>query len=141
MRRRGVMVRGSGRGTVRRGVIRWRVVAAAVLLTALVAGCSTGSGQAGPPGPTGGPAAADPTTAAPTTPAAPLAALAITPKNGAEGQSVSRPVTVRATGGRLSVVSVRNGDGQAVEGTMSADRTTWTSTEPLGYDKTYSISA
>jgi len=123
-------------------VTRSRVVAAAVLLTALVAGCSTGSGQAGSPGPTGGPAAADPTTVAPTTtPAAPLAALAITPENGAQGQSVSRPVTVRAAGGRLSVVSVRNGDGVAVEGTMSADRTTWTSTEPLGYDKTYSISA
>src|SRR5215218_3467050 len=135
MRRRAVMVRGSGRGTVRRGVARARVAVAAVLLTTLVAGCSGGSGQVDPPGPAGG-LRADPTTAAPTTtPAADPATLAISPKDGSEGHPVTRPVTVTASGGTLSAVSLRNGDGQAVEGALSADRTTWTSTEPLGYDK------
>jgi lipoprotein-anchoring transpeptidase ErfK/SrfK len=135
------MGRGIGRGTVTRS----RVVATGVLLLALVAGCSGGGGPGGSgstPGPGGGIAAGGEQTAAPTTtPAAEPATLAITPKNGAQAQSVAQPVTVTATGGTLSVVTLRNGDGKPVKGTLSADKATWTSAEPLGYDKTYSVSA
>ena len=138
------MVRKTGRGTIRRVIVGSRAVAAGLLLVALVAGCSGGSGDGDPPGPGGGVAAGgEPTTAAPTTTTSAVApaTLAISPKNGAAGQSVAAPVTVTAAGGTLSVVSLRNGDGEAVKGTLSADRTTWKSTEPLGYDKNYSVSA
>ena len=47
--------------------------------------------------------------------------------------SVTTPVTVRAAGGTVSTVSLRNADGKLVAGTFNADRTAWTSTEPLGY--------
>ena len=141
------MGRESGRGTIRRGVVRARVVAAGVLLAVLAAGCSGGSGDA-PDDPGGGVAAgvtpstsAPPATAPATAPAAAPATLSITPKNGAEGQPVAEPVTVTAGGGTLSVVSVRNGDGRTIEGALSPDRTSWTSTEPLGYDRSYSVSA
>jgi lipoprotein-anchoring transpeptidase ErfK/SrfK len=50
-------------------------------------------------------------------------------------------VTVRATGGTLSAVTVRNGDGKALAGKLDGTRTVWTSTEVLGYDKTYSVAA
>lgn len=32
-----------------------------------------------------------------------------------------------------------NEEGKAVKGTLSADKTTWTSAEPLGYDRTYTV--
>ena len=54
---------------------------------------------------------------------------------------MTKPVTVTAAGGTISAVTVRNGDGEAVKGALNAARTTWTSAEPLGYDKSYSMSA
>lgn len=116
-----------------------RGAGAAVLLLALVAGC-TGSGSStasGPPGPGGGSTAAAPTT----TPAAEPATLAIVPRNGAAAQPVAQPVKVTASAGTLTTVTLRNGDGEPVRGALSADRTVWTSAEPLGYDKTYSVAA
>jgi lipoprotein-anchoring transpeptidase ErfK/SrfK len=136
------MVRGSARGSV-----RVRTVAAAGLLLALVAGCTGGGGSTtaaqGPSG--GGGGAVQPSTvptAVPTTtPPAEPARLVISPRNGTSGQSVATPVTVTSVGGTVSAVTLRNGDGKAVAGRFNADRTAWTSAEPLGYDKSYSVSA
>ena len=90
------------------------------------------------PTPGGGTGGAGPAVGrATTSPPAALARLTITPRDGSEGQSVTAPVTVRAAGGTVSTVSLRNGDGKLVAGTFSADRTAWTSTELLGYDKSY----
>ena len=124
-----------------RGTTAVRTAAVAGALVALVAGCTGGGGSTttAQAAATGG--AATPSAAAPTSPAAAPARLTITPRNGSDGQSVTTPVTVRAAGGTVSTVSLRNSDGELVAGTFSADRTTWTSTEPLGYDKSYSLAA
>jgi lipoprotein-anchoring transpeptidase ErfK/SrfK len=112
--------------------------AVAVLLLALVAGCTggsgTGSGPLGSPG--GGSGSASPT-AAPKPPAI----VAFSPRDGSADNSVVKPVVVTAKAGKLTSVAVRNADGKQLRGTLSPDRTTWTSAEPLGYDKTYSVSA
>jgi lipoprotein-anchoring transpeptidase ErfK/SrfK len=131
------MGRGSGRGSA--GV---RSLAAAGVLIALVAGCTNSGSSTSAQGPAGGGGGASPSSAAPTTPppAAP-AKLVISPRNGAAAQSVAAPVTVKVTGGTVSAVTVRNGDGEAVKGAFNADKTAWTSAEPLGYDKSYSVSA
>jgi lipoprotein-anchoring transpeptidase ErfK/SrfK len=126
-------MRGLGRGST-----AVRTAAAAGVLLALVAGC-TGGGSTTSAAGTGG--AGQPSAAPTTSPAAEPARLVITPRNGSDGQSVTTPVTVRALGGTVSTVSLRNGDGKLVAGTFSSDRTTWTSTQPLGYDKRYSIAA
>lgn len=140
------MVRGAVLGSAgRRRVRRARGAGAGLLLVALVAGCTGGGTASGPTGSgDGGTSAAAPTTtpAAPTTtPAAEPATLTITPRDGTADQSVAQPVKVTAGAGTLSTVTLRNGDGKPVRGALSADRTTWTSAEPLGYDKTYSVAA
>ena len=125
-----------------RGTTAVRTAAVAGALVVLVAGCTGGGGSTTTAQAAGAGGAATPSAAAPTTsPAAAPARLTITPRNGSDDQSVTTPVTVRAAGGTVSTVSLRNGDGKPVAGTFSADRTTWTSTEPLGYDKSYSLAA
>jgi len=134
------MVRGSARGSVR-GRSAVGTATAAVLL-ALVAGCTGGAGTTttAAQGTAGGGGAAAPTAAA-TTPAAEPARLIISPRNGTSAQSVARPVTVKAVGGTVSAVTLRNADGEAIKGTFNATKTAWTSADALGYDKTYSVSA
>jgi lipoprotein-anchoring transpeptidase ErfK/SrfK len=117
-----------------------RVAAVAGALVALVAGCTSGGGSTTPQAAgTGG--AGKPSAAPTTSPPAALARLTITPHDGTEGQPVTTPVTVRAAGGTVSTVSLSNADGKLIAGTFNSDRTTWTSTEPLGYDKSYSLAA
>jgi len=133
-------MRGFGRGTA-----ALRTMAVAGALVALVAGCSGGGGGSATTAQaagTGGAGAKPPALAAPkTSPPMALARLTVTPRDGSDGQAVTTPVAVRAVGGTVSSVSLRNGDGRPVAGTFSADRTRWTSTEPLGYDKSYSLAA
>lgn len=59
--------------------------------------------------------------------------------DGAVGVSPADPLTVSVTDGRLQTVSVRNPAGDEVTGAIQPDGTTWQSTEPLGYNRTYSI--
>jgi lipoprotein-anchoring transpeptidase ErfK/SrfK len=127
-------MRGFGRGTA-----AVRTAAAAAALVALVAACSGGGGSTAA---ATGPVSAPTSSAAPRTspPAAP-ARLRITPRDGTDDQSVIAPVTVRAFGGTVSTVSLRNPAGELVAGTFNSDRTGWTSTEPLGYARTYSLTA
>jgi lipoprotein-anchoring transpeptidase ErfK/SrfK len=118
-----------------------RAAAVAGALVALVAGCTSGGGSTSTAQAAGTDGAAKATAVPATSPPAALARLTITPRNGSDGQSVTAPVTVRAVGGTVSTVNLRNPDGKLVAGTFSTDRTTWTSTEPLGYDKSYSLAA
>ncbi len=62
-------------------------------------------------------------------------------KDGAVGVAVDDPVTVAAEGGVLGAVTMTNQNGSAVEGRLSPDGLTWTTTEPLGYNKRYTINA
>jgi lipoprotein-anchoring transpeptidase ErfK/SrfK len=126
-----------GRASVRGSTVR--SLAAAGVLVALVAGCTNSGSSTSAQGPSGGGATTSPAPA--TTPPAAPARLLISPRNGAAGQAVSTPVTVKAVGGTMTTVTLRNADGATVKGAFNADRTAWTSAEPLGYDKSYSVSA
>ena len=65
------------------------------------------------------------------------AVITSTPGDAATGASVLDPVVVRAANGTLDTVVVTNPEGKEVTGALSADGTTWTSAEPLGYGRTY----
>jgi lipoprotein-anchoring transpeptidase ErfK/SrfK len=69
------------------------------------------------------------------------AVITTTPQDAATGASVIDPVIVRAANGTLDAVTVTNPDGKEVTGALSADRTTWTSGELLGYGRGYRIEA
>ena len=51
------------------------------------------------------------------------------------------PVVVTAANGTLDTVVVTNPEGREVTGALSGDGTTWSSAEPLGYGRTYTITA
>src|SRR2546423_6658905 len=98
----------------------WMLLVLVVLLTAC-SGAATGSFGANQP-------------------PRPHAHVSILPGNKAANVSPTLPVSVRVTGGALQQVALTNADGKAVAGTLSADRRSWTSSEPLGYGKTYTWS-
>ena len=62
------------------------------------------------------------------------------PSNGTAGVSPIAPVRVSVTNGVLDKVSLTNPEGKEVAGRFSPDRFSWTTTEPLGYAKTYTWS-
>jgi lipoprotein-anchoring transpeptidase ErfK/SrfK len=74
-------------------------------------------------------------------PEVPAARLALRPADGARDVSPTSPVVVTAADGTLRAVAVTNDAGKQVSGGLSADRITWTSAEPLGYGKTYAVTA
>lgn len=102
------------------------------------------------------PTATAPTTsaaAAPTTSAAPSSgatsstsrplvrpSITTSPADRATGVSPIAPIVVRATSGSLDTVTVTNPDGKLVTGTYTDDLT-WTSKEPLAYNRQYRVSA
>lgn len=62
-------------------------------------------------------------------------------KDGAVDVSVDQPVTVTAQGGVLGAITMINQAGTQVTGKLSADRVTWSTSEPLGYNKRYTLTA
>ncbi|MBM7772405.1 lipoprotein-anchoring transpeptidase ErfK/SrfK [Actinokineospora baliensis] len=114
----------------------WVGVVAAV---AAVAGCT--AAESAQPGGTSVPGSAPTATSTSSTkPPAPLA-LALTPADKAADVAPGEPVTVAATGGKLTAVAVTGQDGRAVTGALAADGGSWQSAEPLGYGKTYTTTA
>lgn len=61
--------------------------------------------------------------------------------DGAVGVAVDVPVTVTAENGVLGAVTMVNDNGKAVEGALSPDNLTWSTIEPLGFNKRYTINA
>jgi lipoprotein-anchoring transpeptidase ErfK/SrfK len=61
--------------------------------------------------------------------------------DGAVGVSVDSPVTVSAEDGVLGAVTMVNEDGEPVAGQLSRDGLTWSTTDPLGYNKRYTLTA
>lgn len=63
-------------------------------------------------------------------------------KNNATGVSVTKPITVTSDeGDGLAKVTMTNESGGAVEGEFSGDKQTWSTTEVLGYGRTYTVTA
>lgn len=73
--------------------------------------------------------------------AQPVAKLTAEPAVDARNVPVRQPITVTVTDGALTDVKVTNADGKAIEGSLNAGRTVWTSSEVLGYGKTYTYTA
>jgi lipoprotein-anchoring transpeptidase ErfK/SrfK len=84
--------------------------------------------------PTSAPPSQEPVAQAPPTP---VAAVAYTPAAGATAIPVRKPATVSVSNGTLTTASLKNAKGDEVEGKFNADRTTWSTTEPLGYGGSY----
>jgi lipoprotein-anchoring transpeptidase ErfK/SrfK len=79
-----------------------------------------------------------------TTPALPAAdspTISTIPTPRATGVSPTAPIVVKTTAGTLVNLSVTNPAGRLISGDYSSDKATWTSSEPLAYDRTYSIDA
>jgi len=76
-----------------------------------------------------------------TSAAAPPAVLTVSTPNAAVGVSPVVPVKVSVADGSLASVALTNPAGEVVKGALSADRTSWSTAEPLGYDKTYTLVA
>ncbi|MGW4480417.1 L,D-transpeptidase [Rhodococcus triatomae] len=100
------------------------MLALAALLTALIAGCSTGG------------------TATPVAQPERDSGVSVTqdPGAGATDISPTAPVSVTASGGTLQDVALTSESGRAVQGALSPDRRSYTVTEPLGYGATYTWS-
>ncbi|WP_020419573.1 Ig-like domain-containing protein [Amycolatopsis sp. ATCC 39116] len=96
----------------------------------MAAACTSGGDDGGAQ--TGGGATAE---------APPAAVITAEPAADAKNVPVLQPVTVKVAKGTLTEVKLTNADGKAVEGKLSDDKTTWTSSETLGYDKTYTYNA
>ena len=67
--------------------------------------------------------------------------LATSTTNGAVGVEVDSPITVSASAGVLGAVSLTNDNGKAIAGHLSDDGLTWATSEPLGYNKRYTLQA
>jgi len=67
------------------------------------------------------------------------AAVTVSPARDAADVNPLSPIKVAVSGGTLSAVRVANVDGKSVKGAMSADKRSWLSSEPLGYDKSYLV--
>ena len=61
--------------------------------------------------------------------------------DGAVGVAVDAPITVSAEDGVLGAVSMVSSAGKQVSGTLSPDGLTWSTAEPLGYNKRYTLNA
>jgi lipoprotein-anchoring transpeptidase ErfK/SrfK len=59
----------------------------------------------------------------------------------AVGVAVDSPVTVTADDGVLASVEMVNENGRSLDGQLSPDGVRWATTEPLGYDRSYTLTA
>jgi lipoprotein-anchoring transpeptidase ErfK/SrfK len=102
----------------------------------LVASCTSGSAASERDGTSTGSS-----TAKPAPPPKKPVRLSITPGDKAAGVAPGAPVTVAAVDGKVTQASLVNEAGEAVAGQLSPDGTTWQTTAPLGFGKTYTATA
>lgn len=79
--------------------------------------------------------------AATTTQPVPVATISTDPVDHSVGISPVTPITVTAGDGTLERVALLSPEGVEVSGHTAPDGVSWQSSAPLGYDKTYTISA
>jgi lipoprotein-anchoring transpeptidase ErfK/SrfK len=68
------------------------------------------------------------------------AKLTAQPAAGAKDVAPGAPVKVTVVDGQIQTVALTNADGKPVAGQVAADKHSWSTTEPLGYGKTYTWS-
>jgi hypothetical protein len=71
--------------------------------------------------------------------AGPVAAVTAAPALDGSEISPTEPVTISVAKGTISELAMTNAAGVDVTGALSADSTSWTLGEPLGYGKTYTV--
>ncbi len=69
----------------------------------------------------------------------PVARVTASPAFDAADITPLEPVTISVAKGTISDISFTNPEGVAVSGTLSADKTSWTLAEPLGYGRSYTV--
>jgi lipoprotein-anchoring transpeptidase ErfK/SrfK len=114
--------------------MRARLLVAAGVIGLTVAGCSN-SPTEGPQPPATSASAQRPA------PAPKPAVLTLTPAKDAAGVAPGEPVSVAVADGKVGDVKLTGADGKVVAGKPRADGSGWDSAEPLGYGKTYQLSA
>ncbi len=133
-------------------------VAVAGLLLVVTAGCTTPTTNALSSAAQASPAAAaatastgssvattfttPTTTAAPTStpsPPPPVATISAQPALNSGDLGPTDPITISVAQGAIDTLTMTNADGTAVNGTLSADHTSWTLAEPLSFGTTYTV--
>ena len=142
---------------MRHPLVRITPVLALIGLLAVLAGCTTTDGAAAVAAvaassaasssivtdtPTASAASSsDPTSSAAATTTAttapPVATVTANPGFGASELSPAVPIDIKVGNGTISSLTFTNNTGKVVDGTLSADRSTWTLGQVLGYGKTY----
>lgn len=120
----------NSRGGARLGA---RLSALAVVAGLAITGCSTAPASEPPAG-------GSEQASAPEAPPKPVS-LTVTPAEGAVDVPPGEPVTVAATDGKIGEVTMTNEEGKVVAGEPKPDGSGWTSAEPLGYGKSYTVTA
>ncbi|WP_333740054.1 L,D-transpeptidase [Streptomyces sp. IBSBF 2806] len=69
------------------------------------------------------------------------AQIKITPADGSDNASINNSATVTVSKGTLSAVTMTTADGKAVEGALSADKTSWKPNQQLERSTTYKVAA
>ena len=75
------------------------------------------------------------------TPTVDPAVVTVSAAPGATTVNPITPITVAVANGQISAVSLLTPEGTVVKGALAADKKTWSSAEPLGYSKTYKLTA
>jgi lipoprotein-anchoring transpeptidase ErfK/SrfK len=121
------------------GIARRGVVAAGALIPVglLAAACGGGGGSEANTATVAHASGKSGSASASPTPTIPAPAVTTVPANGASQVDPSKPVTVTVAYGTIS--SVEFSGGQQTSGTMSTDRTSWTSSGTLGIDSSYQM--
>ncbi|MBT0771013.1 L,D-transpeptidase family protein [Kineosporia sp. J2-2] len=120
------MSRVAGRGRTR----RLGVLAAALAAVIALAGCQSDDSTASGSGDTGSSAE---------TTAAPAAEVTITPGDGTKKVKVAKKVKVSVAAGTISEVNVASATGTKLKGTLSEDKTEWTSKTALKAAMGYTV--
>ena len=94
-----------------------------------------GTGSTGAPVSENGSATAPPSTTA----VPPVASVSAQPALNSKGISPAQPISVSVEQGTFDDVTLANPAGKLVDGKLSADNTTWTTREVLGFGKTYTL--
>lgn len=115
---------------------RHRIALGVFVVVAVVASLQTGSSATRLVNTITEPVAAEAPAPPPTPPA-----MTITPAADQRGVAPVNAVRVAATSGRLTDVRMTNEAGRVVKGALAPDGTVWIPAEPLGYGRTYTVTA
>ncbi len=116
---------------------------ATMLLVGTACSDTEGGGKAAPGATQSNGTAGASTTPAPSTtpsdnPAA--ATVAVVPAKGAKGVQPDKPVTVTTSAGTIKSVTLKDDDGDTVDGTLNDDKTVWTAGPGVKPGATYTVS-